>query len=180
MVGTTLGCFTSLMVCILGVCSSFCFFFCDVFQIFAFLSWASDTGFLYSLSSIPGSSPYPCCCLPSPPCLPWVTPSQLSDLSLSIVLLENLSSPTTPSLLPTPAFQRAVIAPTAPPASVAEYPSQLRFYLCPCHYSIHSFLSSSDCRLCERRKHICLCSPLYPPGLVQVTNRSLSLHLWDR
>ena len=38
----------------------------------------------------------------------------------------------------------------------------------------------SDCRLCERRKHICLCSPLYPPGLVQVTNRSLSMHLWDR
>ena len=58
MVGTTLGCFTSLMVCILGIYNSFHFFFCNVFQIFAFLSWAS--GFLYSLSfSIPG----PCCVL---------------------------------------------------------------------------------------------------------------------
>ena len=38
MVGTTLDCFTSLMVCILGIYNSFHLFFCNVFQIFAFLS----------------------------------------------------------------------------------------------------------------------------------------------
>ena len=116
MVGTTLGCFTSLMVCILGVCSSFHFFFFDVFDFC--LSVLSQWHWL-SLFPVLHSRVFTVSLLLSlsPPCLPWVTPSQLSDLSLSIVLLENLSSPSPPSLLPTPAFQRAVIAPTAPPAS---------------------------------------------------------------
>ena len=38
MVGTTLDCFTSLVVCILGIYDSFHFFFCSIFQIFASLS----------------------------------------------------------------------------------------------------------------------------------------------
>lgn len=44
---------------------------------------------------------------------------------------------------------------------------QLQFYTCSCHYSIHAFISLSDYRLCKNRKHICFCSPLYLPCLVQ-------------
>lgn len=111
-------------------------------------------------------------CLLFPPCVPWVMPSQLSNVNLSIILSENLSltishSPIFPTPLPTPTFQRAVIALIAPHASFPEYLSQLQFYICLCHYSIHTFISSSDCRLCESRKHTCLCSPLCPPCLVQ-------------
>lgn len=116
MVGTTLGCFTSLMVCILGVCSSFHFFFCNVFQISAFCPEPVTLAFFVPCPPFPGlRRVLAVLALPSLFALGSAFPAFRSQPKH-----RSLGEPfptTPPSLPPTPAFQRAVIAPTAPPAS---------------------------------------------------------------
>lgn len=141
----------------------------------------SNSGFLCSLCFLPSlcrilgiqSCLRPRYILLFPPCLHWIVPSQLSDCTVSIIFQEALFLTTSHTRLNTPPiphhphFSQRCHSSHSTLSLFSGFHSQLQFYICSCHYSIHASVSSSDCRLWGAGNKSVSAPPWYPACLVQ-------------